>query len=380
MKNKQVIVYLGAFRFPNKDAAAKRVLGMGYILRDLGYKVVYAGGETGDKFVKKHEDFEYYSQNELDTPALRGFDKLKKFLTTGNNTVEWLNHFIKDQKIEKIIIYNSSGIFINKIKKFCKKNDIELIADITEWYSSSHLPGGNFGPLGLDNLFKMNYIYRTVPKQIVISSYIEKFYKQNVSVIIPPLVLGNWEGINNINDRKKIIYVGSPGKKDNLELMVESYLSQLDKFFNIDLYIAGITEKEYTELYKKELLIQNKIIFLGKINKEEVEELYRGASFSFFFRPNERYANAGFPTKFVESLSYGVPLICNSTSDIKNYLENGKNGFLVEDLTLFSIKKVLENVNNLSTSEIINMKKNALVTSEIFCYKKFIDTMRAFLN
>ena len=35
------IIYTGAFRFPNGDAAAPRVLNNAKLLRELGYKVIF---------------------------------------------------------------------------------------------------------------------------------------------------------------------------------------------------------------------------------------------------------------------------------------------------------------------------------------------------
>lgn len=380
MKNKPIIVYLGAFRFPDKDAAAKRVLGIGHILRDIGYDVVFAGGETGEIGKKIYQEFAYYSQNELDVPAIGGVAKIKKLFASGDNTLAWLNQYIKNHNVEKVIVYNSSAIFINKIRRFCKVNKIEILADITEWYDSNHLPGGKYGPIGIDNYLKMNYLYKLIPKHIAISTYLEKYYNKNTSVVIPPLLFGNYPSLSeNNDDAKKIIYVGSPGKKDNLELMIEAYLAHQQKFEKLEFVIAGITEKEYNNLYQKKLESSPKINFLGRISPEAVTKLYSNASFSFFFRPNERYANAGFPTKFVESLGFGVPVITNATSDIATYLENDENGFLVENLNKDSIAKILEKINDLSINDINAMKKKSLSSAEVFYFKKFTETTRNFL-
>lgn len=48
------IIYLGGFRFPNKDAAAARVLNIGKILKANNRTVFFAGGESGDPNETKH--------------------------------------------------------------------------------------------------------------------------------------------------------------------------------------------------------------------------------------------------------------------------------------------------------------------------------------
>ena len=58
--------------------------------------------------------------------------------------------------------------------------------------------------------------------------------------------------------------------------------------------------------------------------------------------PNLVVCQSGFPTKFVESLSFGRPVIANGTSDILCYLKDGYNGYVVND---FSIKSLVDTLN-----------------------------------
>jgi glycosyltransferase involved in cell wall biosynthesis len=60
-------------------------------------------------------------------------------------------------------------------------------------------------------------------------------------------------------------------------------------------------------------------------------------------RENRQYAHAGFSTKFVESLSCGIPVIANLTSDIGYYL-NQENGHLIYKLTKSSLIRVFEEI------------------------------------
>ena len=43
---RSIVLYVGAFGFPTRDAGAARVLGIGKALRSLGYEVVFGGGES----------------------------------------------------------------------------------------------------------------------------------------------------------------------------------------------------------------------------------------------------------------------------------------------------------------------------------------------
>lgn len=48
---------------------------------------------------------------------------------------------------------------------------------------------------------------------------------------------------------------------------------------------------------------------------------------------------AGFPTKFVESITAGTPVLTNQTSDLADYLVEGEIGFWLVDDIADSLKK-----------------------------------------
>ena len=58
-------------------------------------------------------------------------------------------------------------------------------------------------------------------------------------------------------------------------------------------------------------------------------QIVRAADFTVLLRPDARFAHAGFPTKLVESLSLGVPVLANVTSDISEYVRDGREGILL---------------------------------------------------
>jgi glycosyltransferase involved in cell wall biosynthesis len=120
---------------------------------------------------------------------------------------------------------------------------------------------------------------------------------------------------------------------------------------------------------------------IGKVAMDDVPGFYRNADFSILLREDKRYAHAGFPTKLVESLSCGVPLITNDTSDIKKYIKNGFNGFILENHSVEEIIECLENLILLSENEKDVMKENAKKTSlENFDFNQYSKRFRHFLH
>ncbi len=376
------ILITGAFRFPDKDAAAKRVLGLGHLFRDLGYQVTFAGGERGFPQKKNFLDFSYYSQNELDKGNNRNIiQKIWDFYRSGNRTVNWLINFHKNTPVEVVVIYNSSYIFQWRVHKFCKSKGIKIIGDCTEWYESHHLPGGAYGLVSLDNYLKMHYGFIKLKNVITISKYLDKYYRKKKcnTVIIPPqfiepqILSGSSVEKGNV---KRLIYAGSPGRKDDLEIIID-VLSKSYFQFKISLHIIGISLEEFKK--SSDIEISGNVKFIGRIPYENVKEYYMNADFSIIIRPNKRFANAGFPTKFVESLSFGVPVIATNTSDIPDYLRDGFNGFLLKDDKKRTVEEALKAVVVLEPSRVKEMKENALKTSTKFHYSEAKGSMKEFL-
>lgn len=385
MEQKGTIIYVGAFRFPDLDAAAKRVFAIGCILKMIGYNVIFAGGEQGSRdYAKDYSGFKYYSQSELDRGPQNIIGKIRGYLNSGKNTLKWLNHFRVSNKIDIIICYNSNYLFQRRLLRFCKKSKIKIIGDCTEWYDSRHLPGGRWGPISLDNLIKMHWGYPKIHNLIVISSYLAKFYEQKCAnlIVVPPLLVLDDKGssvrpkLSDNSKPKRIIYAGSPGKKDNL-IDIVKLIGRKEFLDKLQLTIVGISLESFVNQYN--ISIPRNVIFLNRITSNMVREHYSRSDFSILFRPNKRYANAGFPTKFVESMGYGVPVITTNTSDLGRYLIDGVNGFWVKN-DQEDMFKVFQNIAKIDDEKMTRMKSEAFRTRLQFRHMSFKQPLEQFIK
>lgn len=393
----KTIIYTGPFRFPTGDAAAARVLNNAKILREIGYTVIFLswGGEYQecDKDLNGnywYQGFQYIITDDIRTKELSLPKRISNHFLSGKNALNLINQ-ICDKNTYGIIVYNPTFYFTNKLLCFCKKNkNIKLIADITEFYEGNELPGGKYGPTSILNELTIKYVLKHVNNKIVISSFLCNYYKYSNNLLLPPLVdltENKWEnrlseqGCSIKNDGGiKILYAGTPGKKDLLTTMLSSISNILDSKRQIHFYILGVSESEINDQYN---IFENyhHIHFLGKVKQEQVPAYYKTVDFSLILREDTRKSKAGFPTKLVESISAGTPVITNLTSDINKYINDGINGIIVKDSTKEELINTLNHIMTLSDDQILTMKENCKNTGiHHFDFPNYIAKMSTFLN
>ena len=390
------IYYVGAFRFPIFDAAASRVLQNAKLFQDCGYqvKVISFGGKLRieDKIrddVYVYSGVEYNITNEIDIKYKNIFSHLFGYLFCGNKTISFLKSKLRQN--DTVVMYNPSFIYSIRLKKLCKKKKCQLLSDITEWYDQTEIIGGKWLPFYWLYELNMRKIQKSITKKIVISSFLQHYYNGQKVICLPPLVdlsdskwmvmghkvlLPPYDGI-------RIVYAGSPGKsKDLLLMMIRSIICCLEKENKLQLIIIGVdnTNNEYLSI-EEQTVYKDNFLFLGKVSQNEVPKYYNESNFSLFIRESNRKNMAGFPTKFVESMTSHCPVITNLTSDLKDYLIDGYNGYIVGEPNQKAIVKVLSRLCYLDKHSLEIMKDNAFQTTVNFLnYTKYIDKMSSFIK
>jgi len=378
--SKGTILYIGGFELPDKNAAAHRVLSNGKIFKELGYKVV---------FIDVDKTLSYNSDILTTIKDVQGFECWS--IPYPQKTIEWtsylssidyLNSMKKQYKdIKGIIAYNYPALALNNLRKYGKKNNVKVFADCTEWYSTK---GSNlvFKVIkGLDSFLRMRIIQKRLDGLIVISKFLESYYGNTKNVVrIPPLVDINekkWSKskqviINEFDNRLRFVYSGSPGKnKDKIVNIIEA-LYDLKDLSNYQMNIVGISKnqfiKDFPNYQKKIDSLDNRVNFVGRVSHEESLEELQNADYSIFIREKSKLTMAGFPTKFVESITCSIPIITTDSSDIKEYFLDETYGILLKDSTVDIIREVLQNVilNN------VNMRKEKCgINNKMFHYSEY---------
>jgi glycosyltransferase involved in cell wall biosynthesis len=390
------VVYVGAFRFPNGDAASQRVLGIGKSLREYGFDVIFCGWEQEPRKedmcnnIYTYDGFTYYSQRELDIQSSNKLEKLYNYITKGRKTLKWIRKYKTNNEINYIIVYNSNVYFLILLYIYCRSNKIKLIADCTEWYQGSHLPGGRYGMANLDNNIRIKYIYPLIKNIILISSFLEKIYseRKGKTLVIPPLIDINhskWNVKSDLSDfstKIKIIYAGDPGKKDllNVFFLAASKFNQRERK-KIEIHLVGIDYYKLSSFFFNKGDVPNYIKCHGRVPLKDIPIYYSMANFSFLIRENLHYANAGFPTKVVESLACGIPVITNITSDLGKYIQDDVNGFFLDNPSEENVLYCFKRIANIDIQKHINMQREAKRTaSNYFHFENYSNLIGEYLR
>lgn len=392
------ILYVGNFSFPKGNAAGARVLGNGYLLRDLGYDVVFIGLDIS----LPHVSFLKDTRNSFDNFRYYNFPYpvgIKGWLSFYKRYHEIIA-FTGSENPYAVIIYGSPtlSLFLLLLRKWCGKKKIKFISDCPDW-----LPSNSGNPFFrfikyLDTMYQIRILNPYADGVIVVSSFLSDFYNRRgcKTVIIPPLVnLNHFSHLRNIrgkDDNIKLIYIGQPfavdgrrvkksAYKDRLDVVIETLLKLRDFKFNFDIY--GLTKEQYLSVVKHQTdkinNIGNRIQFHGYIRNSDAIIRISEADFLVLFRDINRMTMAGFPTKVVESITCGTPVITTDTSDLKKFIKEGMNGYFVkmtdEDQLLGKMKEILS-VDHAS----ISYMKQSCFESQLFSYQNYLSLMSDFIS
>lgn len=376
--NNKWILYIGGFEMPDRNAAAQRVIANAKAFREISYETFFIGLSRNKELCGEVKEYEGFNYINFHYP-----DNIKKWFSYLSSIKPYREYLEKNPEI--IIAYNFPAFALEKLHKWKVRKNTQLIADCTEWYE----PKGNLlfrFIKGIDTSYRMKKLHPKLDGLIAISDYLYKYYnpRMNNVIQVPPLVdteMRKWKIEFNgdfIQDEKIIIiYAGSPGggNKDRIDLVIDA-LSQLkvEGFSNFQFNIVGITEKQFNDLFGFSVSdnLKINIAFKGRLSHVETLQEIKKAHYYLFLRDNNLANTAGFPTKFVESISCGTPVITNSTSNIEDYIVKGRNGFLIEGPSLNELKNVLKEAIQLPQAQ-IRMMKNYCYQTQIFNYKNFIN-------
>ncbi|MCC6126715.1 MAG: glycosyltransferase [Pirellulales bacterium] len=392
------ILYVGNFFFPDGDAGGSRVRGIGLALRDAGYSVAFAGSEYSAPPEDLRADGLHCRDGLCYCPAKSYADcktaRLRRAFFLHFTASETMNRVrrLTSEQTRAIVVYNGTAILLWRLMNYCRRRGLALLADCTEWFDPAHLPGGSIGPLRWDSELRMRRLQPKVANLIVISSFLEQYYRARGcrTLRVPPLVdlqAPCWRPIPPPREDSELhlAYAGTPGKKDFLTNALRAAIALRAEGFPIKVHLVGATRESLGNWLRRDPGfiedLGDAVVYHGRVPQARAIELISAADFTILLREDKRYAHAGFPTKLVESLSAGVPIVANATSDIPEYVRDGQEGILLEDHSPEAFAAGVRRIFRMPKSKWREMRFAARQRAEeCFDYRRYIVPLADFIE
>lgn len=393
----QVIV-VGSFRFPSGDAACNRVLGIGKALRELSYEVVFLGlpspsHPTDDHAGPHHfQGFEYWVYDDAGRPERGDSPRLARYLRSGKKSLARLQCF--DLKaLQAVIFYGGTTPFLLKLWRFGRSTGIRLISDCCEWHSASHGRGGKLGVVHIDDFLCMRVVRPMFRNIIGISGLLARYYEEKGchTILVPPMIDSadqEWHrqdfyGASH-NGPLRLAFVGSP-HRERWDLVLEGMDLLASRGLMARIHLFGGMEADVVEalgsLADRWPRWRRYFEFKGRLERADLLAALTDCDVAFLLRDDAHWSRACFPSKVPELLRSGLPLIYNDTSDLCQYLRDGREGILVEALTSESFARAVERLAEMPSESRVSMCENAIrLARDIFDYRHWVEPLGVFMR
>jgi len=311
-------------------------------------------------------------------------DKTLRRLRLGSDTVAALDAMAVQPDL--VIVYGGGALYMHRLQNWARGKSIRIAADIVEWYDPSHLPMGRLGPLALDNHLMMSRVAARCDGILAVSSFLARHFSHEgvrAVMVVPPVLdtsgldVGN--GVAPVG-RSEFVYCGDPGRKDRLDLVLRAAIQLDQNGARLRFTVAGPDPLKVAQLAGVSEL-PPVINAVGRVSRAESLELVRHAHWMPLIRDDRRFAHAGFPTKLVEAMSVGTPILGNITSDIGEVLKDGVSGIVAEGATLAATSKAIARALEVSGDRHDRMRQAVLASArEFFDYRQYVASLDEWLN
>ncbi len=201
---------------------------------------------------------------------------------------------------------------------------------------------------------------------------IEKFYRRDSIVIYPPVKIpihpkGVQPQPRSIHPKGDYyLTISRLAKAKHIDILIKA-ANQMK--FNLRIVGAGRDEEYLRSIAGKT------IEFLGNVTDQEFKNLFSNAKAFLFSSRDEEFGIAA-----VEAMGYGLPVIAFNSGGIPEYVNNGINGFLFDQLDSSGLINKIKKFEKLNKEQLIEMKKEARKTAEKFSEENFRKNIIKFIS
>ncbi len=252
-----------------------------------------------------------------------------------------LKHIKQSDKLKTydcFILSFDAPQMLQQIVSYLKKNFNATILTIADEYPR---PIRDFMKESVPEniLKKYKKIYKSIDGRILMTRKLQEFYNKNVSPK-PTLILStivDTDRFDNIEishkEREYLCYMGNMSlKKDNVDNIVIAFSLIKDNYPLLDLHLYGTpssNDQQYIQDIINKLDLQNRVYIKGRVDYKDVPQVLANAKILVTSQPDTKRAEGGFPTKMGEYFMTGVPTILTDVGEIREYVTDKVNGYMV---------------------------------------------------
>ncbi len=189
---------------------------------------------------------------------------------------------------------------------------------------------------------------------------IKKFYRRDSIVIYPPVDIPPFSKNFGGQAKKNLDYyltVSRLARAKHIDILIKAANKS-----KLQLKVVGAGKDEG---YLKSIAGPT-VEFLGNLSDEKLKRTYVNAKAFLFASRDEEFGIAP-----VEAMGYGLPVIAFRSGGLPEYVVNGKNGYLYNELKENSLIGRVDELTNLSKEKYLDMRKEARKTAERFSEENF---------
>ena len=227
----------------------------------------------------------------------------------------------------------------------------------------------------------LKHVFPRYDQFIVISDALQQVAQQyapkakviKVPIIVEDIIDSNKEETSPI-DTPYILHTGTlTQNKDGILGLIEAFgkaCQQTD--IPIQYLFTGNLEQSPLKDYIKKLLekyhIEDRVIFLGYLEMDELRRYQRHCSLCIINKYKTLQNKYCFSTKLGEYLAFARPVIITNAGEAMNYLEDGKNAYIVEPNDTESIaNKILQILSHPNEAEKIGKAGQEVAKNVLNC-------------
>jgi len=195
---------------------------------------------------------------------------------------------------------------------------------------------------------------------------IEKFYRRDATVIYPPVAIPKKVQISNPTDQNYYVTTARLAKAKHIDILIRAANKMKFK-----LKIIGSGRDE---VFLKSIAGQT-VEFLSHIPDEQFEKIFKNAKAFLFASVDEEFGIAP-----VEAMGYGIPVIAYASGGLKEIIQDGKNGYLYDELSDHTLIQTINKFEKLSKEQSELMRHEARKSAEKYSFEVFEKKITSYIH